>query len=1425
MNNLPNNPHPERKIAVPRRRLNRTASTTSLSSVGSTNSIGNASAGGFVFPSAVPQQPTFGSGFGSNLPNNNPTQNTGAFGTVSEGFSGGFNTPAFGQQASQQGSQPFSTASSFGSNNSNNEAGNQTAPFGFNAPKPATNTAFNFFSNTSSANPGASSFTGFAFGAPAAPVTAAKPPIFGGLDSSATTQPNSTPAFSFGTNTNNESAPTSQAPTFTFGQQQNTTSPFTGFQSSQPAESDSFGTRKRRYSVEMEDVTQAEEEQQSNKKSFVFGSSGGSGSVGSAAPTFSFGSLTAKADESKQDMEGQFSIPASNSTTTTEAKTSAFTFPSTTNIEKKDEDSKSLGNQAATSVSPFSFSSITTSSSTEKKNDSLTTSKPFTFQAPTSSTISFGSTENKDANKPFSFTPPVTSDNQSKISSFSFGTIKDDKKDREKTDEATKNTKSAEKGNDVSQANDIPQETEVSGNNKIIKDDKADKEKSNKEASADSDATKVADKPPMFSAPISVKSPGSSLSGEKKSSDDSFAAPLSEKKPAASVFSFEATASSPKITVEDSSSKDDVPAETAFPEVSEPEETPVAANTPKDAGSVQIVEIEQSGDDDTSKESTVPDKTETTKPFSFGQSFSTQSKPASKPLTSSPFTFGSTATSEKKDDTATSKPSTSQAASGFTFGNTSSAPSTKPALSFGSISSAPSSAPAISFESTSSAPSTTAASSTPAFTFGSTSSTSKPVSTFTFGMSSSTSTTTPAFTFGSASSAPTSTPTISFGSTTSAPSSTPSFTFGSTSAASSTAPAISFESTSSAPKSTPAFTFGKAPSAPSSTPAIGFGSTSTTASSAPATSLGSTSNAPSTTTFSFGSTSTAEKEAEKSESSTIKKSGGVFNFSTLPDSKPATSESTTISADTLETSKPTVSVTSSSAPTTSASTSIFSINKESAPSTTTAAAATVTTAAATSTTASTVTTTPVFSIKPITETTKSTEPEKPGSVSIAFSKIDESERDKSSVLSLKHTAKYISRDTSYTPTTLKSDVAEPNQVTYTTRFWELPNLARGELAELQHFINQQADKRDNIEKQMHSTFASTLRDIQTKTENLSIDADILSKQLEIQGNTLYELIDKNARHRTNIAAASSVLNQENRNWRTLGASENWQFFVNTVNNLEQKTQNYSQAIQSIEEAIGSLDKESGFSPELLSEIMTGQKRMYLSLAGRVAELHEEVERIVKKRKFKANDPPGVADSRHNSNNKPFEFKTWAQTVKNQKRSASFHNKPDNNNVANLESQTVFLQAIDKHSIVIAASEFEGLNFKDKSLNLVLRDQFPKGIGLRERKIGRTHQYIELNFDNEEDKMDTLKKEFLILDRKIKVQTTMDKNSEVVRIGITNIPYEKDDKLKPLMIQLFEKYGSILEIGFHHTVDGDWFNGKVCVTLVKDKTKIYEPLTL
>lgn len=90
-------------------------------------------------------------------------------------MSGNFNSQLFGQQGSS-----FSTP--FGSSS---ETSNQTTSFGFNTVAPANNTAF----NTSSANTGASPFAGFSFGTPGAPVTAAKPPVFGdGMDSTATTQ-------------------------------------------------------------------------------------------------------------------------------------------------------------------------------------------------------------------------------------------------------------------------------------------------------------------------------------------------------------------------------------------------------------------------------------------------------------------------------------------------------------------------------------------------------------------------------------------------------------------------------------------------------------------------------------------------------------------------------------------------------------------------------------------------------------------------------------------------------------------------------------------------------------------------------------------------------------------------------------------------------------------------------------------------------------------------------------------------------------------------------------------------------------------------------------------------------------------------------------------------------------------------------------
>jgi hypothetical protein len=62
----------------------------------------------------------------------------------------------------------------------------------------------------------------------------------------------------------------------------------------------------------------------------------------------------------------------------------------------------------------------------------------------------------------------------------------------------------------------------------------------------------------------------------------------------------------------------------------------------------------------------------------------------------------------------------------------------------------------------------------------------------------------------------------------------------------------------------------------------------------------------------------------------------------------------------------------------------------------------------------------------------------------------------------------------------------------------------------------------------------------------------------------------------------------------------------------------------------------------------------------------------------------------------------------------------------------FWKVMDKHSIVIDCAQFAEMNFKERSLNKCLRDQFPKGLGIRMRNVGRSQYYIKLNFPTEAD---------------------------------------------------------------------------------------------
>lgn len=125
----------------------------------------------------------------------------------------------------------------------------------------------------------------------------------------------------------------------------------------------------------------------------------------------------------------------------------------------------------------------------------------------------------------------------------------------------------------------------------------------------------------------------------------------------------------------------------------------------------------------------------------------------------------------------------------------------------------------------------------------------------------------------------------------------------------------------------------------------------------------------------------------------------------------------------------------------------------------------------------------------------------------------------------------------------------------------------------------------------------------------------MRKQLEVQGESLHELIHNNKEQRLNAVAASNVQKQDTKNWRVRGSAENWTFFANTIESMESRLSKFTIATESIEEAIGGFQKDTPLTPEAIGEVLQKQRKMYLTLAGRVAELHQEADRVIKRRKI------------------------------------------------------------------------------------------------------------------------------------------------------------------------------------------------------------------
>lgn len=125
----------------------------------------------------------------------------------------------------------------------------------------------------------------------------------------------------------------------------------------------------------------------------------------------------------------------------------------------------------------------------------------------------------------------------------------------------------------------------------------------------------------------------------------------------------------------------------------------------------------------------------------------------------------------------------------------------------------------------------------------------------------------------------------------------------------------------------------------------------------------------------------------------------------------------------------------------------------------------------------------------------------------------------------------------------------------------------------------------------------------------------MGESLEAQSESLDEFILQNKKRRLNAVSAGKVQEQDVKSWRSLGAKENWNFFADTVSEMEHRVTSLSQQIDRMDEAIVGLQNQTKFTPESIGRTITKQRRILVSLAGKVAQIHEDAVRLTKRKKL------------------------------------------------------------------------------------------------------------------------------------------------------------------------------------------------------------------
>ncbi|RUS26625.1 hypothetical protein BC938DRAFT_470511 [Jimgerdemannia flammicorona] len=204
----------------------------------------------------------------------------------------------------------------------------------------------------------------------------------------------------------------------------------------------------------------------------------------------------------------------------------------------------------------------------------------------------------------------------------------------------------------------------------------------------------------------------------------------------------------------------------------------------------------------------------------------------------------------------------------------------------------------------------------------------------------------------------------------------------------------------------------------------------------------------------------------------------------------------------------------------------------------------------------------------------------------------------------------------------------PQTITKSSRYIELPDVAKQQLDELDRYMQTQIRVSEHISTQIKVTGEDLIAKVRTETEELAQKMDNLKGWLERDKN-LVDHLRGVVQNEFKVAEeqavrAIDIYKQSGRQGLFAAALRTENYFLDLVNGFEKRMQEYRQILEEIERNLVSLSHSTHQSPQAISEIMRNQHKSFLAIAGKVAQLDDAIKRqkeqyVAYRRKYYGDD--------------------------------------------------------------------------------------------------------------------------------------------------------------------------------------------------------------